>query len=91
MYMTHLQYFLLLLLDFTTASYNCLSKQVIPPTAHHLDGTLEYNVHNLYGHASAMATWRALTNIYPERRPFVLTRYIRDNMALYIRYRTQGM
>ena len=51
--------------------------QVISPTAHHLDGTLEYNVHNLYGHSSAMATWRALTNIYPERRPFLLTRYNR--------------
>ena len=31
-------------------------------------------MHNLYGHSSAMATWRALTSIYPERRPFLLTR-----------------
>lgn len=51
-----------------------LRSQVISPTAHHLDGTLEYNVHNLYGHTSARATAHALSNIYPDRRPFVLTR-----------------
>ena len=49
--------------------------QTIAPSAHHLDGTLEYDAHNLYGHNSAMATWRALESIYPDRRPFTLTRY----------------
>ncbi|CAL5222310.1 g4654 [Coccomyxa viridis] len=48
--------------------------KTIALSAHHLDGTLEYNVHNLYGHNSAMATWRALGSIYPNKRPFLLTR-----------------
>jgi alpha-glucosidase (family GH31 glycosyl hydrolase) len=40
----------------------------------HSDGMLEYDVHNLYGHIEAIATRKAMLEIRPNERPFILTR-----------------
>jgi len=48
-------------------------RQTLPVSARHWDGALEYDMHNLYGHAMALATHRALQAV-TGRRPFILTR-----------------
>ncbi|KAG2177631.1 hypothetical protein INT44_008145, partial [Umbelopsis vinacea] len=40
----------------------------------HSDGMLEYDVHNMYGHIEAIATRKAMLEIRPNERPFILTR-----------------
>ncbi|KAF2364269.1 Galactose mutarotase N-terminal barrel [Trinorchestia longiramus] len=35
---------------------------------------MQYNVHSLYGHSEAIATSQALENVFPGKRPYVLTR-----------------
>jgi alpha-glucosidase (family GH31 glycosyl hydrolase) len=42
--------------------------------AQHYDGIIEYFAHNLYGHMEAEKTFRALQELYPDQRPFILTR-----------------
>lgn len=54
-----------------------LVKQVISPDATHNDGpynSTEYELHNLYGHLSANATYHALLETYPNKRPFFIAR-----------------
>ena len=56
---------------------NSLVKQVIAPNATHNDGpynSTEYDVHNLYGHLGAKATFEGLAETKPGQRPFVLAR-----------------
>lgn len=54
-----------------------LLKQVVAPNATHNNGpynSTEYELHNLYGHLSANATYNALKAALPGRRPFFITR-----------------
>ncbi|KAI9654492.1 MAG: hypothetical protein M1821_006582 [Bathelium mastoideum] len=54
-----------------------LLKQVIAPNATHNDGpynSTEYELHNLYGHTSANATYNALAATFPGKRPFFIAR-----------------
>lgn len=50
-----------------------LGTKAISVLATHLDGTLQYNSHNVYGLAEVLATHDAVQNI-TGKRPFVLTR-----------------
>ena len=50
-----------------------ISDKTIAVTAHHYDGTLEYNVHNLYGAYEVKATAEALRAIR-NKRQFIFTR-----------------
>lgn len=52
-----------------------LSHRTVPVTAKGLDGTPQYDSHNLYGWAEAAATFDALAGI-TKKRPFVLTRWV---------------
>ncbi|KAL9091717.1 MAG: hypothetical protein Q9159_001232 [Coniocarpon cinnabarinum] len=54
-----------------------LVKQVVAPNATHNDGphnSTEYELHNLYGHLSANATYNALVAARPGERPFAMAR-----------------
>ena len=53
-----------------------ISDKTIAVTAHHYDGTLEYNVHNLYGAYEVKATAEALRAIR-NKRQFIFTRCAR--------------
>lgn len=48
------------------------SKTVCPSAQQHLSN--HYNLHNLYGHFEAIATYTALRSIIKNKRPFILTR-----------------
>ena len=50
-----------------------LDTKTMPVTASNLDGTLQYDTHNIYGLAEAKATHEALVAI-KQTRPFILTR-----------------
>ena len=52
-----------------------LSANTTPVTATGINGTLQYNTHNLYGFYEAAATTAALKAI-TGRRPFALTRFV---------------
>lgn len=54
--------------------YGDLSGHTVAPNATHADGTLEYDVHNLYGHQMLNATYDALLSIFPGKRPFIIGR-----------------
>jgi alpha-glucosidase len=51
-----------------------LAVHAISPNASHADGTLEYDVHSLYGHQTINATYQALLAISPKKRPFIIGR-----------------
>ena len=54
-----------------------LVKEVISPNATHNNGpynSTEYELHNLYGHASGNASYNALVATYGGKRPFFLAR-----------------
>ncbi|KAI9815815.1 MAG: hypothetical protein M1832_005229 [Thelocarpon impressellum] len=51
-----------------------LGGHAVSPNATHADGTLEYDVHNLFGHQILNATYRAMLDIFPGKRPFVIGR-----------------
>jgi alpha-glucosidase len=51
-----------------------LAVHAVSPNATHHDGTKEYDIHNLWGYLETRATYNALTDIHPERRPFIITR-----------------
>lgn len=56
---------------------NSLVKQVLSPNATHNDGpynSTEYELHNLYGHLSARATYNSLVATYDNKRPFFIAR-----------------
>ncbi|CAH8831946.1 unnamed protein product [Trichobilharzia szidati] len=47
-------------------------KTICPSALHH--NTTHYNLHNMYGYEEARVTHRVLTRLFPEKRPFILTR-----------------
>ncbi|KXS19057.1 glycoside hydrolase family 31 protein [Gonapodya prolifera JEL478] len=51
-----------------------LSEKTASVDALHYGGIREFNAHSLYGHMEAIATRKALTDIRPNMRPFILTR-----------------
>jgi alpha-glucosidase (family GH31 glycosyl hydrolase) len=51
---------------------NLYSKTICPSATQYL--STHYNLHNMYGHYEAIATYKALLNIDNNKRPFVLTR-----------------
>ena len=51
-----------------------LAVHAVSPNATHADGTEEYDVHNLNGHQILNATYNALLNIFPGKRPFIIGR-----------------
>lgn len=51
-----------------------LAVSAISPNVTHVDGVLEYDVHNLWGHLETKATYHALLNVFPGKRPFIMTR-----------------
>ena len=55
-------------------SHQPLGNKTLAVSAAHYDGTLEYDVHNLYGLSMALATHAALVKTR-QKRPFLLTRY----------------
>ena len=61
------------LLRHVSAAQANISDKTIAVTAHHYDGTLEYNVHNLYGAYEVKATAEALRAIR-KKRQFIFTR-----------------
>lgn len=46
----------------------------ISPNATHFSGIVEYDVHNLFGYQNINATYNALLNTLPRKRPFVIGR-----------------
>ncbi|KAE8156028.1 glycosyl hydrolases family 31-domain-containing protein [Aspergillus tamarii] len=51
-----------------------LGSSAISPNATHADGTLEYDVHNLWGFGILKATYNALSAVFPGIRPFIIGR-----------------
>lgn len=51
-----------------------LAVHAVSPNATHSDGTLEYEIHNLYGFLQTNATYHALREITPQKRPFIISR-----------------
>ncbi|KAL2835120.1 glycosyl hydrolases family 31-domain-containing protein [Aspergillus cavernicola] len=51
-----------------------LAVHAVSPNASHIDGYHEYDVHSLYGHMGIRATYQGLTQIAPEKRPFIIGR-----------------
>ncbi|KAI9682323.1 MAG: hypothetical protein M1817_000377 [Caeruleum heppii] len=51
-----------------------LAVHAVSPNATHADGTVEYDFHNLYGHNILNATYQALLNVFPGKRPFIIGR-----------------
>ncbi|KAK0353781.1 hypothetical protein LTR91_013058 [Friedmanniomyces endolithicus] len=51
-----------------------LAVHAVSPNATHADGVEEYDVHNLFGHQILNATYQALLEIFPGKRPFIIGR-----------------
>jgi len=51
-----------------------LNNKTISMGAIHYDGIREYDVHNVFGHMESIATYKALTEINKDKRPFILSR-----------------
>ena len=51
-----------------------LAVHAVSPNATHHDGTVEYDVHNLFGHQILNATYQALLSAIPGKRPFIIGR-----------------
>jgi alpha-glucosidase len=51
-----------------------LAVHAVSPNATHHDGSVEYEYHNLFGHQILNATYHALLNIFPTKRPFIIGR-----------------
>ncbi|KAG0369916.1 hypothetical protein BGZ54_008404 [Gamsiella multidivaricata] len=51
-----------------------LEYRTISPDALHHGGVTEYDAHNLYGHMEGIATYKAIRELQPTRKPFVLSR-----------------
>ncbi|KAI1316183.1 hypothetical protein EDD11_010355 [Mortierella claussenii] len=51
-----------------------LEYRTISPDALHHGGVTEYDAHNLYGHMEAIATYNAIREVQPHRKPFILSR-----------------
>lgn len=53
---------------------NDMGVHAVSPNATHQNGVVEYDWHNLYGYQNAIATYKALEQIQPGRRPFIISR-----------------
>ncbi|KAK8064553.1 alpha-glucosidase [Apiospora phragmitis] len=51
-----------------------LAVHAVSPNATHHGGTLEYDFHNVYGHQILNATYHALLEVFPSKRPFIIGR-----------------
>ncbi|GME82688.1 unnamed protein product [Ambrosiozyma monospora] len=51
-----------------------LAAHYVAPNATHQDGSLEFDLHNLYGYSESKVTYESLLDIFPGKRPFVLSR-----------------
>ncbi|KAL5356599.1 glycosyl hydrolases family 31-domain-containing protein [Aspergillus floccosus] len=51
-----------------------LAVHAVSPNATHADGTVEYDVHSLYGHQIINATYQGLLAVHPTKRPFIIGR-----------------
>ena len=51
-----------------------LAVHAVSPNATHADGTVEYDVHNLFGHQILNATYYGLLSVFPGKRPFIIGR-----------------
>ncbi|OJD21301.1 hypothetical protein ACJ73_07359 [Blastomyces percursus] len=51
-----------------------LAVHAVSPNATHADGTLEYDIHNLYGHQLLNATYHGLLEVFPNKRPVIIGR-----------------
>ncbi|EGC47734.1 alpha-glucosidase [Histoplasma capsulatum var. duboisii H88] len=51
-----------------------LAVHAVSPNATHADGTMEYEIHNLYGHQLLNATYHGLLQVFPNKRPFIIGR-----------------
>jgi alpha-glucosidase len=51
-----------------------LAVHAVSPNATHHDGSVEYDYHNLFGHQILNATYHALLNVFPSKRPFIIGR-----------------
>ncbi|KAI8629829.1 glycoside hydrolase family 31 protein [Xylariaceae sp. FL1651] len=53
---------------------SALAGKTLSPNATHNDGTVQYDFHNLWGHQLLNATYHALLNVFPTKRPFIIGR-----------------
>ena len=51
-----------------------LAVHAVSPNATHHNGLQEYDVHNLFGYGILNATYHALLNVFPGKRPFIIGR-----------------
>jgi alpha-glucosidase len=51
-----------------------LAVHAVSPNATHHGGAQEYDFHNLFGHQILNATYHALLQVFPEKRPFIIGR-----------------
>ena len=51
-----------------------LGVHAVSPNATHVDKVQEYDVHNLFGHEILNATYQALLQVFPGKRPFIIGR-----------------
>ncbi|KAI1314130.1 glycoside hydrolase family 31 protein [Xylaria venustula] len=51
-----------------------LGGKTLSPNATHGDGSIQYDFHNVWGHQLLNATYHALLNISPKKRPFIIGR-----------------
>ncbi|KAG0230536.1 hypothetical protein BGW42_000891 [Actinomortierella wolfii] len=51
-----------------------LEYRTISADALHYGGVLEYDAHNLFGHMESIATYNSMRQVYPDKKPFVLSR-----------------
>lgn len=46
----------------------------LAPNATHASGYQDYDIHNVFGHQILNATYHALLNVFPGKRPFIIGR-----------------
>lgn len=51
-----------------------LAGKTLSPNATHSDGSIQYDFHNVWGYQLLNATYHALLNISPKKRPFIIGR-----------------
>ncbi|KAK9416263.1 putative alpha-glucosidase [Seiridium unicorne] len=51
-----------------------LAVHAVSPNATHHGGALEYDFHNVFGHQILNATYHALLEVFPSKRPFIIGR-----------------
>ncbi|KAH8655172.1 glycosyl hydrolases family 31-domain-containing protein [Xylariales sp. PMI_506] len=51
-----------------------LAVHAVSPNGTHHGGYLQYDFHNLFGHQILNATYHALLDVFPEKRPFIIGR-----------------